>query len=213
MTIQVLLADDHAMVLDGLRMLLEAHADIRVAGTASDGLEAVHAAQRLQPDVLVMDINMPGLNGIDATRRICERDPDARVLMLSMHGGPEHVQRALQAGARGYLLKDSAGAELVSALRALHAGRRYLSAQIAQTVIDELVVGHTTDPLAGLSAREREVLQSVVDGRSNAETARLLSVSVKSVETYRGRLMKKLGIRNLPDLVKFAIEHGLTQLR
>lgn len=214
MTISVLLADDHAVVVDGLRAVLQAEADIRITGTASDGLEAVHAARHLRPDVTLMDISMPGLSGIDATRRILEATPDARILILSMHGSPEHVHRALQAGAGGYLLKESAGAEVVAAVRAVHAGRRYLSRTIAETAIDDYICARRTEnPLDSLSAREREILKLIVDGHSNAEAARLLAVSVKTVETYRSRLMKKLAIDNLPGLVKFAIEHGLTQLQ
>jgi len=213
-TISVLLADDHAVVRDGLRALLETQADIRVTGIASDGLETVKAAEELQPDIIVMDINMPGISGIEATRRICERNPAAKILILSMHGSAEHIHRALQAGARGYMLKESAGVEVVAAVRAVHAGRRYLSEKISQTAIDDFVlVSHTKSPLESLSPREREILQSVVNGLNNTETARLLSLSIKTVETYRSRLMQKLGITNLPDLVKFAIEHGLTQLK
>ena len=214
MTIRVLLADDHAVVRDGLRALLVEQADIQVAGTVSDGLEAVRAAQRLHPDVIVMDINMPGINGIDATRRICDRNAAARILMLSVYGSSEHIHRALQAGASGYLLKESSGVEVVAAVRAVHGGRRYLSEKIAETAIDDFITArHTESPLESLSAREREVLQSIVDGRSNPETARLLSISIKTVETYRSRLMQKLGLGDLPALVKFAIEHGLTQLK
>jgi len=215
MTIKVLLADDHAIIRDGLRALLEAEGDIAVVDVCGDGLGAVHAAARHMPDVIVMDIGMPGISGIDAARRICERNPAARVLMLSMHGSSEHIHRALRAGARGYLLKESAGSEVVAAVRAIHAGRRYLSEKITQTAIDTFVLvdGPAQSPLESLSDREREVLQSVADGHSNAETARLLSLSVKSVETYRGRLMQKLGIENLAGLVKFAIEHGLTNLK
>ncbi len=214
MTISVLLADDHAVVRDGLKALLETQADIHVAGVAADGLAAVNAARELNPDVTVMDINMPELNGIDATRRICERNPDAKILILSMHGSSEHVYRALQAGAKGYLLKESAGAEVVAAVRAVYAGRRYLCSKIAETAIDDFIAArHTKSPLESLSEREREILQAVVDGRGNADTAHLLSISVKTVETYRSRLMLKLGIKDVPSLVKFAIEHGLTALK
>ena len=214
MSIGVLLADDHAVVRDGLRALLEAQADIKVLGVAADGLAAVNTDRELKPDVIVMDINMPGLNGIDATRRICERRPDARIVMLSMHGSAEHVYRALQAGALGYLLKESAGNEVVTAVRAVHGGRRYLSEKIAATAIDDFISQRRSEsPLESLSAREREILGAVVDGHSNAETARLLSISVKTVETYRGRLMQKLGLDSVPALVKFAIEHGLTQVK
>lgn len=213
MTIKVLLADDHAILRDGLRALLEAEGDIAVAGVCADGLAAVHAACQFAPDVIVMDIGMPGISGIDAARRIRERNADARILMLSMHGSSEHIHRALQAGARGYLLKESAGGEVVAAVRALHAGRRYLSEKITQTAIDTFILddGHAASPLDSLSDREREVLTLIADGRSNAEAARLLSLSVKTVETYRSRLMQKLNLDSVAALVKFALEHGLTQ--
>lgn len=214
MTISVLLADDHAVVRDGLRALLELEADIKVAGVASSGLEAVESARRLHPDVIVMDIGMPGITGIDATRRICARHPAVAVLILSMHDGRREVYLALKAGARGYLLKESAGTEVVTAVRTVHNGRRYFSEKVADMAIDDFVAaGRGEGPLEQLSAREREILQLVVDGHSNPETARLLSISVKTVETYRSRLMHKLGIDNVPTLVKFAIEHGLTQLK
>jgi DNA-binding NarL/FixJ family response regulator len=213
MSIGVLLADDHAVVRDGLKALLEAEADLSVLGAAADGDAAVKEARRLKPDVVIMDISMPGLDGVEATRHILQALPATRILMLSMHGSSDHVLRALQAGARGYLLKESAGAEVVAAVRAVHAGRRYLSEKIADTAIDDFIATHhTASPLESLSAREREILQLIANGHSNPETARLLSLSVKTVETYRSRLMQKLGIDNLPALVKFAIEHGLTQL-
>jgi DNA-binding NarL/FixJ family response regulator len=161
-----------------------------------------------------MDINMPGLNGIDACRRICERRPESRVLILSMHGTSEHVYRALQAGARGYLLKESVGAEVERAVRALAAGRRYFGEKIADLAIDDWLGQRqkAASPLDSLSDREREILQLVVDGKTNAEAAALLGLSVKTVETYRSRMMTKLGVDDLPGLVRFAIEHGLTQI-
>ena len=212
--INVLLADDHAVVRDGLRALLESQGDIKVVGVAADGPEAVACAQKLDSDVIVMDINMPGLNGIDACRRICERKPESRVLMLSMHGTSEHIYQALRAGARGYLLKESAGAEVVRAVRTLAAGRRYLGEKIADVAIEDYLAQRPKDsPIDRLSDREREVLQLVVDGKTNVEAAATLGLSVKTVETYRSRLMTKLGVDDLAGLVRFAIEHGLTQLR
>lgn len=213
MTIRVLLADDHAVVRDGLRMLLEAQGDIHVLGTVPDGRQAVTEARRLSPDIVVMDVGMPELNGIDAAGQIIETVPQARVLILSSQSAPAHVHRALRAGVRGYLLKEAAGTELVAAVRALHAGRRYLSAEINDAVLADFAgEGPKGSPLDQLSPRERQVLQLVVEGRTNAEVAQKLSLSVKTVETYRSRLMQKLGIKDLPALVKFAIEHGLTQV-
>jgi len=211
MSIRILLADDHAVVRDGLRALLDAEPGLEVVGSVADGREAVLAAKRLQPDVVVMDINMPGLNGIEATRSMVEIEPPPQVLILSMHGSSEHIYRALQAGARGYLLKESAGSEVVGAVRAVAAGRRFLSERIADTALDAyLAEGRSKSPLESLSARERQLLQLLTEGRSNAEAARLLSLSVKTVETYRSRLLQKLGLNDLPALVRFALEHGLT---
>lgn len=211
MSIRILLADDHAVVRDGLRALLDAEAGLEVVGSVVDGREALLAAKRLQPDVVVMDINMPGLNGIEATRSMVELEPPPQVLILSMHGSSEHIFRALQAGARGYLLKESAGSEVVGAVRAVAAGRRFLSERIANTALDAyLAESRTRSPLDSLSARERQLLQLLAEGRSNAEAARLLSLSVKTVETYRSRLLQKLGLHDLPALVRFALEHGLT---
>ena len=210
MSIRILLADDHAVVRDGLRALLDAEPGMEVVGSVADGREAVLAARSLQPDVVVMDINMPGLNGIEATRGVRELEPPPQVLILSMHGSSEHIYRALQAGARGYLLKEAAGSEVVGAVRAVAAGRRYLSETIADTALDAyLAEGRTRSPLDSLSVRERQLLQLLAEGRSNTDAARLLSLSVKTVETYRSRLLLKLGLHDVSALVRFAIEHGL----
>jgi DNA-binding NarL/FixJ family response regulator len=215
-SITVFLADDHAVVRDGLRALLEAQPDIRVVGDAADGREAVGQVARLGPDVAVIDIAMPELNGIEAAREIGEVCPSSQVIILSMHSTTEHIFRALQAGARGYLLKESAGIEVVNAVRAVYAGHRYLSQKISDRLIDDYVrqrqAAEAKSPLARLSPREREVLQLVVEGKSSAEIADTLSLSVKTVETYRSRLMLKLDISDLPGLVKFAVQHGLTPL-
>jgi len=216
LVITVFLTDDHAVVRDGLRVLLEAQPDIKVIGDAANGREAVRQVTQLRPDVVVMDIAMPDLNGIEATRQIYEACPSAQVIILSMHSTTEHISRALQAGARGYLLKESAGIEVVNAVRAVHAGHRYLSPKISDWLIDDYIRQRRAvegkGPLARLSPREREVLQLVVEGKSNAEIAGILSLSLKTVETYRSRLMRKLGISDLPSLVKFAVQHGLTPL-
>ena len=216
LAITVFLADDHAVVRDGLRVLLEAQPDISVIGDAANGRETVRLVAQLCPDIVVMDIAMPDLNGIEATRQVCEACPSAQVIILSIHSSTEHIFRALQAGARGYLLKESAGIEVVNAVRAVHAGHRYLSQKISDRLIDDYVrqrqAAEARGPLARLSPREREVLQLVVEGKSNAEIAGILSLSLKTVETYRSRLMRKLGISDLPSLVKFAVQHGLTPL-
>jgi DNA-binding NarL/FixJ family response regulator len=216
MDIKVFLADDHAVVRDGLRLLLEAEEGISVVGDASDGRKAVREVKRLRPDVVVMDIAMPELNGIEATRKVRESCPSTKVIILSMLYTKEHVFRALQSGARGYLLKESAGREVVKAVRTVHAGRRYLSQRIADTVIDDYIhrrqAAPARSPIEQLSSREREILQLVVEGKSSARIAEILYISPKTVETYRSRLMKKLGISDIPSLVKFAIQHGVTAL-
>jgi DNA-binding NarL/FixJ family response regulator len=211
--IRIVLADDHAVVRDGLRVLLEAQSDMEVVGDAANGREAIRLMQQLHPDVVVMDIAMPELNGIEATLQIHDAFPSAQILILSMHSTTEHIFRALQAGARGYLLKDSAGAEVVDAVRVVHAGRRYLSQKIASAVIDDYISERQrASPLDSLSRRERQILQLVAEGKSSAEAAAMLFLSPKTVDTYRSRMMQKLGIADLPSLVKFAIQHGVTQL-
>jgi DNA-binding NarL/FixJ family response regulator len=216
MSITVFLADDHAVVRDGLRFLLDAQDDIEVIGDAANGRETVRQVAKLCPDVVLIDIAMPDLNGIEATHRIGEACPSTQVIVLSMHSTKEHVHRALQAGARGYVLKESAGAEVIRAVRVVHAGHRYLSQKIADQVIDDYARQRETaeaeDPLARLTPREREILPLVVEGKSSAEIAETLFISPKTVETYRSRLMHKLEIGDLPSLVKFAIRHGLTPL-
>ena len=203
-TINVLLADAHAILLDSLRALLEAEDDLKVVGRAVNGEGAVHLA-RLRPDVAIVDISLPAMNGIEVTRRIREASPSTVILILSAHGSPYHVAEALRAGAAGYVVKQSAGPELVKAVRTIIAGKRYLSDSLAAN-------SAARDPLRGLTAREREVLQLIVEGKSNAAAGSILGLSPRSVETYRARLMQKLGIDDLPTLVKFAIRHGITTL-
>ena len=210
--IKVILADDHPVVRDGLRFLLDAQKDIKVVGTAVNGLEAVELATRLCPDVAVMDISMPLLNGIEATQQICTACPQTRVMMLSIHFTSVHIQRALQAGAMGYLLKESAGEEVVEAIRTVYSGKRYLSRKIAESVVEEYVRQSGGDVLEGLSPRERQVLQLIAEGKTSSDAAKLLYLSVKTVETYRSRLMQKLGLKDMASLVKFAIQHGIISL-
>ena len=208
MVIKVLLADDHGVLRDGMQRLLEANADIKVVATADDGREAVEKAAKLQPDVVVMDISMPNMNGLEATRRILDRAPATGVAILSMHSSAELVREAFAAGARGYVLKESAGDEVVRAVRTVAAGRRF----VGKGVTDKVLAEDTGSGIASLTAREREILQLIVNGKSNAEAAAILGLSPRSVETYRLRLMQKLGIEDLPTLVKFAIRHGMTTL-
>ena len=210
MVTSILLADDHAVVRDGLRALLEEGDELQIVGVAGNGRDAVAEALRLRPDVVIMDIAMPELDGVEATRRIVEKCPDTRVLVLSMYLSAEHIHRALQAGAQGYVLKESAGDEVVEAIRALRAGKRYLSHRITETMIDDyLRDGSSLSPLDSLSLRERDVLQLVVEGRTNVAIAQKLSLSPKTVETYRARIMRKLKVRDTVELVKFAMRHGI----
>ncbi len=212
--ITVILADDHPVVRDGLCFLLNAQTDIKVIGTAVNGIEAVELASKLCPDVAVMDIAMPLLNGIDATQQICSICPHTKVAILSIHFTSVHIQRALQAGAMGYLLKESAGEEVVEAIRTVHSGQRYLSKKIADQVVEDyltLVEGGADNPLGRLSSREREVLHLLAEGHTSAEIAQALPLSAKTVESYRSRIMEKLELKNLAALIKFAIRHGLTQ--
>jgi len=213
MTIKVLIVDDHTVVRDGLCSLLGAEEDIDVVGVAADGRDALKEAERLHPDVVLMDVAMPRLNGIEATRKFRKIFPASKVLILSMHVSSEYVYRALEAGACGYLVKESTGPEVATAIRAVHAGRRYLGARISETVLDQYIKNcKTAGPLDSLSAREREILQLVVEGKTSAEIAGQVSLSRKTVETYRSRIMRKLGIDDLPTLVKFAIQQGITPL-
>jgi DNA-binding NarL/FixJ family response regulator len=210
--IRILIADDHGVVAEGLKHLVEAEADMEVVALVADGREAVQQARDTQPDVVLMDLSMPELNGADATRAILQRDPKCRVIVLSMYAQREYVRRALKAGAAGYVVKRSAAKEVVEAIRAVHAGQRYLSPRVADVVLEDYTDDKNDDPLARLSAREREVLQLLAEGRTGAEIAQRLSLSQKTVETYRARLVEKLGIRDLAGLVRFAIQRGLVSL-
>jgi DNA-binding NarL/FixJ family response regulator len=210
--IRVLIADDHEVVAEGLRRLVEAEGDMEVVACVGDGRQAVQQARDTRPDVVVMDLSMPELNGADATRAILERDARCRVIVLSMYAQREYVRRALKAGAAGYVVKRSAAKEVVEAIRAVHAGQRYLSPRVADVVLEDYTDDKQDDALARLSAREREVLQLLAEGRTGAQIAERLSLSQKTVETYRARLVEKLGIRDLAGLVRFAIQKGLVSL-
>jgi DNA-binding NarL/FixJ family response regulator len=211
--ISVLLLDDHAVVRDGLQALIAAQSDLRVVGSFGVADEAIRFAAESAPDVAVLDIALAGLDGIEAAKRIHDLCPETHILMLSMHAGSEFVYQALRAGASGYVLKESAGEEVVAAVRAVHAGRRYLSEKISARGLEDYMRARGADhPLERLSPRERQVMKLIVEGNTSNEVAALLGVSPKSVDTYRSRLMAKLAIDDLPGLVKFAIRHGITSV-
>ena len=213
MTISVFLADDHRVLRDGLRILLESQEDIDVVGEAENGNAAIEAILQVKPNVVVMDITMPELNGIDAAGVIHETLPETGIVILSIHSDLEHIFRSLQAGAQGYIIKESAGSEVISAVRAVYLGRRYLSPTIRDTVMEAYMHNRQIQsPLELLSLREKEVLQLTVEGNSSAAIAEKLGLSSKTVETYRSRLMGKIGVRDLPELVRFAIKHGITSI-
>jgi DNA-binding NarL/FixJ family response regulator len=214
--ITIFLADDHTIVRDGLGSLLRAQPDLEVIGDAENGREALRQMAQQCPDVAILDISMPELNGIETTRQLRELCPTTQVIILSMHASSSYIFRALQAGARGYLLKAAAGREVADAVRTVAAGHRYLGQEISDTVIDDYIrqpeAARGQDPLKLLSPREREIFQLVVEGKSSPEIAEVLFISPKTVDTYRSRLMQKLNISDLPSLVKFAIRHGLASL-
>ena len=212
MSVRILIADDHAVVREGLRMILEARGEMTVVGEALDGRDAIEKAEKLKPDVIIMDIAMPQMNGIEATRIICERLPEVKIIILSMHHTNEHIFRAIQAGARAYVLKESAGTGVAKAIQAVMKGEYYFGAGVEAPpkVMRTSRRTRPSSPLESLSQREREVLQLVVEGKTSVEIADILTLSPKSIETYRSRLMLKLGVNNIPSLVKFALLHGIT---
>lgn len=221
MGIKVLLVDDHQIVRDGLRSLLGKQMDIDVIGEAENGREALARVRELQPDVVVMDIGMRDLNGIDATRQLLDQNHGVAVVALSMHSDRRYISEMLAAGAAGYLLKDSAFDELAAAIRAVHAGRTYLSPSVAGTVVDDYVrrvsgggaqEGPAQQPGKALSPREREVLQLIAEGLSTKEIAAKLHLSVKTIETHRRQIMDKLGVYNIAGLIKYAVREGLSSL-
>ena len=206
--IRILLADDHAVVRRGFQMILAEQSDMEIVGEAANGREALELAAKLKPDVVVMDVAMPELNGIEATRRMAENAPHARVLALSMHKDSVYVREILRAGARGYLLKDSVAADLVSAVRAVASGEGYLSPAVSDAVLDDYR-RHVTNPIDLLTGREREVLQMLAEGKTNKEIAGILNLSVYTVDAHRGRIMEKLNLHSITELVRFAVRNGL----
>jgi len=208
--IRILLADDHAVVRQGFKMILSAQPDMEIVGEAGNGRQAVEQAEELKPDVVVMDVAMPELNGIEATRRLASSAPHARVLALSMHKDSVYVREILRAGARGYLLKDSGAADLLQAVRAVASGEGYLSPAVSDAVLDDYR-RHVTNPIDLLTSREREVLQMLAEGKTNKEIATVLNLSVYTVDAHRGRIMEKLNLHSINDLVRFAVRNGLIE--
>jgi two-component system response regulator NreC len=207
--IRVFLVDDHTVVRQGLRRILESDEEIEIVGEAGDGRTAIDLVQKLRPHVVVMDVAMPELNGIEATRQILKRVEGAKVLVLSMHGDDVYVRQALKAGARGYLLKDSEDLDLIKAVKAIRAGGSFFSPPVSKVVLSgylgDKAEGDAEDGVARLTDREREVLQLIAEGKTNKEVAHALSVSVNTVETHRKHIMEKLDLHNTAELVRFAI--------
>jgi DNA-binding NarL/FixJ family response regulator len=208
----ILLADDHPIVRQGLRTLLEAESDFQLVGEAGDGLEAVRLVERWQPNILIVDLMMPGLTGLEVTRQVKQRAPQTRVIILSMHATESYVLEALRNGATGYVLKDSSAADLVQAVREVAAGRRYLSAPLSERAIDTYVQkaeAAALDVYDLLTTREREVLKLAAEGHTNAEIAERLFISPRTAETHRANLMRKLGLQNQTDLIRYALRRGI----
>jgi two-component system, NarL family, response regulator NreC len=204
----ILIADDHAVVRRGFSMILAAQWDMLVLAEVSNGREAVEKAEELQPDVCVMDVTMPELNGIEATRRLLKVSPKTRVLALSMHKDSVYVREILRAGAKGYLLKDSSETDFLKAVRAVAVGQGYLSPEVSDAVLDDYRK-HVTNPIDLLSTREREVLQLIAESKTNKDIANALNLSVYTVEAHRGRIMEKLNMHSIGELVRFAVRNGL----
>lgn len=211
--LRLLLGDDHRILRHGLRKILEEKPEFQVVGEAGDGREAVKMAAALLPDVAILDIAMPLLNGIEATRQILRRVPSCKVLILSMHADEPYIARALQAGARGYLLKDSASTDLLRAVSAVASGKAFFSAVISQAMIDDYVRrvadASIQDPYETLSEREREIFQLIAEGHSNKDVALILSISPATVETHRAHILQKLDVHNTAELVLYAVRKGV----
>jgi DNA-binding NarL/FixJ family response regulator len=211
----ILLADDHNVVRQGLKALLESDPHFRLVGEASDGIEAIRMTERLKPDVLITDVMMPGINGLEVTRQVTKSVPQTRVIILSMYTNDAYVLEALKNGASGYVLKDSQAADLIDAVREVAAGRRYLSPPLSERALDlyvKKVEDVPDDPYEMLTTREREVLQMVAEGRTSTEIADRLFISPRTAEGHRANLMRKLGLQNQTDLIRYALKRGILPL-
>ncbi|MBI3781868.1 MAG: response regulator transcription factor [Deltaproteobacteria bacterium] len=213
MKTSVLLVEDHTVVRQGLRRILENDPSIEIVAEVGDGREAIAVAQRLSPQIAIVDISLPALNGVEVTRHLAKVAPDTRVLILSMHADEAYVRQSLKAGAKGYLLKDADDQDLIRAVSALSSGASYFSPQVSKLLLDGFV--HDTpaadDELSVLSDREREVLQLIAEGKSNKEVAQLLNLSVSTVESHRKHIMEKLDLHNTASVVRFAVRKGIIQ--
>ena len=211
--IRILLADDHTVMRNGLRLLLERQRNLTVVGEASDGRETVRLAEQLSPEVVVMDIAMPNLNGIEAARQIMTANPDTAIVILSMHSDESYVIRALKAGARAYLLKDSAEGDLIAAIHAITDGKSFFSPAISRILVEDymrqLEQQHVEDTYELLTAREREVLQLLAEGKTNKEVAAMLNLSIYTVETHRTHILQKLNLHSVPELILYAVRKGI----
>lgn len=205
--VKILLADDHTIVRQGLKLILSAHADLTVVGEAANGHEAVELAEKLRPDIVLLDVQMPELNGIEATKKMVAANPRIRVLVLSMHKESVYVREILKAGARGYILKDAIDTELLNAIRSVAKGDGYISPSVAGALNEKLK--DPSNPVDTLSAREREVLLLIAEGKTNKEIATKLNLSVYTVDSHRGKIMEKLNLHSAGELVRFALKNGL----
>ncbi|HYX06933.1 MAG TPA: response regulator transcription factor [Bacteroidales bacterium] len=211
MKINIILADDHNILREGLRNVIESFSTLKVIGEANDGREAVSLANRLHPDVVIMDVSMPGLNGVEATRQIVRSHPDIRVIALSMHANKQMIAGILKAGAYGYLLKDCASGELINAIKTVAANKKYISNRVSELFQDN-IMAEKQGSLPELSVREKEILQLIAEGHSSKEIADMLFLSSKTVDAHRKNIMDKLDLHSIPELTKYALKSGLTSL-
>ena len=216
MSIKILLVDDHGILRSGVELIINQTEDMEIIGQGCDGREGIELARKLKPDIVLMDITMPGLNGIDASKEILRENPDIKVLALSAHCNRRFVNEILKAGVSGYALKDGMADELIEAIKAVHAGKRYLSEKVSKLVVDEYAQGRSSDsvekPIDKLTTREKELLQLIAENKTTKEAAKMLHVSVKTVEARRLNIMKKLGVSGIAELTKIAIREGLTSI-
>ena len=216
MSIKILLVDDHGILRAGVNLIIEQVDDMEIVGQGCDGYEGIELSRKLKPDIVLMDISMPGLNGIDASKEILRENPDIKVLALSAHCNRRFVKDILKAGVSGYALKDTMADELIEAIKSVYAGRRYLSEKVSKLVVDEYAQGRSSEsderPIDKLTTLERELLQIIAENKTTKEAAKLLHISVKTVEARRLNIMKKLGVTGIAELTKIAIREGLTSL-